>query len=101
MKEKMKIMLCAVMTVTAALCLLATLADIGALDAGAQAPAEYLLREQDGYVAVVRCAEEPQSITLTEIRVSTLPLTDRRDLAEGVEVRDEEELLARLEDLGS
>lgn len=101
MKEKMKIMLCAVLTVTAALCLMATLADIGVLDAGARAPAEYLLREQNGYVAVVNCSAEAQSMNITEIRVSTLPPADRRALARGVEVRDKEELLERLEDLGS
>lgn len=101
MKEKMKIMLCAVLTVTALLCLLATLADMGALEARAKAPAEYLLREQNGYVAVVNCAEQTQSLKLTEIRVATLPPADRRALARGLEVRDEEELLERLEDLGS
>ncbi len=101
MKERVKIMLCAVMTVTAALCLLAVLADMGVLDADAQTAAEYLLREQDGYVAVVHCGEETQSVTLTEIRVATLPLSDRRALAAGMELRDTEELLERLEDLGS
>lgn len=99
MKSSVKWMLCAVMVVAAVLSLLATLADLGALDAWAAEP--YLLREERGWVAVFGPEEDEEPVMVTQIRTATLPRADRLALQEGIAAKNRKELLALLEDLGS
>ena len=101
MKNKIKVMLCAVLAVAAVLSLLATLAGIGALDVSAAAEGQYLLCQREGYVAVFCLPERSEPMTVTDIRVATLPAADRKALAAGIPAGDPEELLALLEDLSS
>lgn len=62
--------------------------------------AEYYLRERDGFV----CVFTPGSgspVGVTGISVSSLRESDRAIVSRGIAVRDREELLTLLEDLGS
>ncbi len=101
MKQAWKMLFCAAVTVMAGLCLLATLGSIGVFDGWQSAEGDFLLREKDGVVAVVDRRAEPQTVTLTGIRISALPAGDRMALAEGIFAKDRQELLALLEDLSS
>ncbi len=101
MRQAWKLLFCAVLTVAAGLCLLATLGRIGALDAWVLPEGDFLLREKDGVVAVVDRRGESPRTTLTEIALTGLPSRDRLALAEGIFAKDEQELLSLLEDLGS
>lgn len=101
MKSRMKVMFCAVLAVVAALSLMATLASIGALDVSAAEEGQFLVCQREGYVAVFRLPERTEPMTVTDIRVSTLPAADRKALTAGIPAKDSEELLALLEDLSS
>lgn len=70
------------------------------LSAGA-AQAEYLLRGQNGYLAVFpnRRGAEPERVTA--IALSTLRAADRAMLERGIPAADRQSLLQLLEDLGS
>lgn len=100
MKDRMKILFCAVMVAAAALSLLATLANLGALDAWA-AEEPYLLREEQGWVAVYQPQDAPLPVMMTDIRAATLPRADRLALQQGIAAKNQKELLALLEDLSS
>lgn len=101
MKQALKIMLCVILAASALLCLLGTLAELGALDARAEAESAYLLRAEDGLVAVFGGSGQGEALTVTDIRVDTLPLRDRQALQSGIPAKDRQELLSLLEDLGS
>lgn len=101
MKGAWKLLFCVALTVAAGLCLLATLGRIGVLDAWTLPEGEFLLREKDGVVAVVDRRSEPQRTTLTEIPLTGLPSRERLALAEGIFAKDQQELLALLEELSS
>lgn len=61
---------------------------------------DYQLKEHEGKLAVFFYGEtQPQ--TVFEVYVSTLPEYDRKQLKQGVAVKDYEELLARIEDYSS
>jgi len=61
----------------------------------------YVLREQDGYIAVYRDASGVQSVEKTDIDVDTLRRVDRDMLEQGIAAKTEDELLCLLEDFGS
>ncbi len=62
--------------------------------------AAYILKEQDGYVAVFSSNSETP-LQITGIPVAGLPSADRALLAEGITAADRGALLCLLEDLGS
>ena len=63
----------------------------------------YVLREQDGYIAVYNELTEEISnlVEKTEIDVNLLREEDRFDLAEGIRIYGKEELTSLMEDFGS
>lgn len=97
---KMKIALCIFLTLFAALSLTVVLGSVGVLDAAA-AGEEYLLREHEGYIAIYYPAETKAPTTMTDIRVSDLPLTDRLELKNGVGAADYAAVVQLLEDYGA
>lgn len=68
-----------------------------------RAPAEsgFVLREHEGYIAVYSAAKKREMLTLTDIKVDSLPTADRLELESGIFAGDNEQLLLLLEDLGS
>ena len=62
--------------------------------------ARYLLREEDGIVAVYRSGENRPE-RLTEIETAVLRRADRAMLNRGIPAEDLDEVLQLLEDLGS
>lgn len=62
--------------------------------------AAYILKEQDGYVAVFS-SNTDQLLEMTAIPVSTLGRTDRALLESGITAADRQALLRLLEDLNS
>lgn len=62
--------------------------------------AQYLLREEDGFVAVYRSGENRPE-RLTDIETPLLRRADRAMLARGIPAEDLREVLTLLEDLGS
>ena len=64
------------------------------------ARAQYLLREEDGHVAVYRSGERSPE-RLTDIETPLLRRSDRAMLSRGIPAEDIAELLSLLEDLGS
>lgn len=62
--------------------------------------AAYILKEQDGYVAVFS-SNTDQLLEMTAIPVSTLGRTDRALLESGITAIDRQALLRLLEDLNS
>lgn len=64
------------------------------------ARAEYLLREDDGYIAVYRSGER-NALRRTQIETAILRRADRAMLARGIPAENMGEVLSLLEDLGS
>ena len=64
------------------------------------ARAEYLLREQDGYIAVYRSGER-NALQRTQIETAILRKADRAMLSRGIPAENMGEVLSLLEDLGS
>lgn len=62
--------------------------------------AAYILKEQDGYVAVFS-SNPNQLVEITAIPVSTLASADRALLKNGITAKDRQALLRLLEDLNS
>ena len=60
-------------------------------------PVLYTLRVHEGRIGIFTPGE-PSPTEVMEIWVFTLPLADRRALAEGIPIHSEEELHARIED---
>ena len=60
-------------------------------------PVLYTLRVHEGRIGIFTQGE-PSPTEVMEIWVFTLPLADRRALAEGIPIHSEEELQARIED---
>lgn len=100
-KMTLKILLCTLLAVAAAACLFATLASLGVLDARADGQDEYLLMEYNDCIGIYYLPDTSSPAAVTGIRVDTLPAADREDLENGIVAADWEELVARLEDLGS
>ena len=103
MKLRVKIALCLVLLIFAALSLLAVLSNLGVLPETAPASAEtlYELRAWEGFVAVFCPPEADSPTTMTDIRVRDLPLADRLALGGGVGAADYGEVVRLLEDFGS
>ena len=111
MKTKAKL------TILALMCLLAAASVWGAVSSvrrgGDAIPAEvyaqyhakggrasFLLREEDGHIAVYRSGESRAEL-LTDIETAQLRRADRAMLVRGIPVENREELLELLEDFGS
>lgn len=101
MKAKLKVALCALLLVFAALSLAAVLGSLGVLPAAAAEESAYMLREYDGYIGVFYPAESETPTNLTDIRVRDLPLSDRLELAAGIGAADYGQVVRLLEDFGS
>lgn len=102
MRLRMKILLTVLLAVFAAVSLMAVLTDLGVLDAAAPAAADsgYMLRDWDGYVGVFCPPDGAEPVTVTDIRVSDLPLPDRLALTMGIPAQDHGQVVRLLEDLG-
>ena len=104
MKLRLKIILCALLMVFAALSLGSVLAGLGLLPSPAAATnvdAAYVLKTWEGYVGVFCPPGADTPTTVTEIRVRDLPLSDRLALTAGVEASDYGQVVRLLEDYGS
>lgn len=99
--RRVKVFFCAALAMVAVLCLVATLADIGALEVSASARDEYLLRCRDGVVCVYRLPNRREPVLISDVRSASLPPTQRAELTAGVGAADYAEALALLETLGS
>lgn len=64
------------------------------------ARAEFMLREEDGRIAVYRSGER-SAAQLTDIETAILRRADRAMLARGIPAENMDEVLSLLEDLGS
>ena len=103
MKLRLKIVLCVLLMVFAAMSLGAVLAGLGLLPepAPASADAAYVLRNWEGYVGVFCPPQADTPTTVTDIRVRDLPLSDRLALTAGVSAADYGQVVRLLEDYGS
>ena len=103
MKLWVKLALCLLLALFAAASLLAVLADLGLLG-GDEVPlaedAGYVVRDWDGRLAVFTPPEADSPVTVTDVRVRMLPLSDRLALTRGLPAADRESLARLLEDLG-
>ena len=61
----------------------------------------YVLGEYEGNIAVFRCGQENEPLTVTDIELGSLRLSDREKIASGITAAGEWELQQLLEDLGS
>lgn len=98
---KIKVVLCGLLMVFAALSVVSVLGDLGVLTASAAEESAYILREHDGYVAVFCPPEDRSPVMVTDIRVQDLPAGDRRELSDGMGAEDYETMIALLEGLSS
>lgn len=98
---KLKVFFCAALAVVAVLCLVATLADIGALEVNASAQSEYLLRDRGGVVCVYRLPNRRDPVLVSSTQTSSLPPGERTQACAGIHAADYAEALALLEQLGS
>ena len=96
----MKVTLCVLLVVFAAVSLAAVLGSLGALPTGSMGQS-YLLREVDGRIGVFYPADAEEPSMLTDIRVRDLPLGDRLELTSGVRVSDYGAVARLLEDYGA
>ena len=104
MKLRLKIILCVLLLLFAALSLGSVLAGLGLLRSPAatvSADAAYVLKTWEGCVGVFCPPGADTPTTVTEIRVRDLPLSDRLALAAGVEASDYGQVVRLLEDYGS
>ena len=99
--QRLKVLFCALLAVVAVLCLVATLADIGALDAAAGGREEYLLRSRDGHICVYRLPDSRTPVLVSDVRTDSLPASERARFADGVGAQDYAAALALLADMGS
>lgn len=98
---KLKVFFCAALAVVAVLCLVATLADIGALDVNAAGRDEYLLRSRSGVVCMYRLPNRREPVFVSEIKTEQLSPPERARLASGIGAADYAEALALLAQMGS
>lgn len=101
MWHKLKVFFCAALAVVAILCLVATLADIGALEVSAAAQSEYLLRSHDGVVCVYRLPNRRDPVLVSDVNTTRLTSAERTELAAGIRAADYAKALAFLDALGS
>ncbi len=99
--QKAKIFFCAALAVTAILALVATLADIGALEVSAAGRDEYLLRSREGVVCVYRLPNRREPVFVSEVETGPLSPPERARLASGIGAADYAEALALLAQMGS
>ncbi len=59
---------------------------------------QYLLKIYDGKLAVFHADQTEEPYMVLDVYVSTLPEYDRGQLAQGIQVKDYAELIARIED---
>lgn len=100
MKLWVKLALCIALAIFAAVSLAAVLGSIVGVPVSAES-GEYLLRAQDGYVAVFHPADAAEPAEITDIRVADLPTGDREALRAGVSATDRSALSRLLEDYGA
>ena len=104
MKLRLKIILCALLMLFAALSLGSVLVGLGVLQpksATVSADAAYVLKAWEGCVGVFCPPEAEEPTTVTEIRIRDLPFSDRLALTAGVEASDYGQVVRLLEDYGS
>ena len=103
MRLRLKVALCVLLVIFAAMSLISVLSGLGVLPTAAPASADgaYLLREWEGYIAVFCPPGAETPTTITDIRVRSLPLSDRLSLTGGVSAADYREVVRLLEDYGS
>ena len=100
MKLRIKVALCLLLILFAAMSLAVVLGSLGVLPVAA-AGETYVLREYDGYIGVFYPGDAEAPSAVTDIRVKELPLGDRMELAAGVSVSDYGAVLRLLEDYGA
>jgi len=100
-KMTVKIVLCTLLAVVAVACVFATLTSLGVLNARADGQDEYLLMEYGDCIGIYCLPNTDTPAAVTKIRVATLPAADQKELIKGIVASDWDELVARLEDLGS
>ena len=104
MKLRLKIILCALLMLFAALSLGSVLTGLGILrspSAPANTDTAYVLKTWEGRIGVFCPPGADTPTTVTEIRVRDLPLSDRLALTAGVEASDYGQVIRLLEDYGS
>jgi hypothetical protein len=101
MRAKTKLAVCIIMAVAAVASLLAVMGSLGMLQASAAEDMPYLVREYEGYVGVFYPADSAMPTNVTDIPVSSLPLTDRLALVSGIGAADYSQVVQMLEDFGS
>ena len=99
MRGNIRIILCLMLALFAAVSLAAVLGSLGALPVGAMGES-YLLRDVDGRIAVFCPADAQEPDIITDIRVRDLPTADRVALIAGVSASDYETAMRLLEDYG-
>lgn len=99
--QKLKVFFCAALAVVAVLCLVATLADIGALEVSASARSEYLVQSRGGELVVYRLPNRREPVFVSDVDPAALSPTERAETASGIGAADYAEALAILERLGS
>ena len=104
MRLRLKIVLCVLLVLFAAISLISVLTGLGVipvLAAPASAEGAYLIREWKGYVGIFCPPSSDAPTTVTDIRVRDLPLADRLALIAGVSAEDYPEVVRLLEDYGA
>lgn len=99
--HKLKVFFCAALAVVAVLCLVATLADIGALEVSASARSEYLVQSRGGVVCVYRLPNRREPVFVSDIETDSLSPDERVQTAAGIGAADYAGALALLERMGS
>ena len=104
MKLRLKIALCVLLVIFAAMSVVTVMTRLGllpSLAAAASSDAAYMIREQNGTICVF-CPPAAQTPAITtEIPVRGLPLADRLALMAGIEADDYSQVVRLLEDYGS
>ena len=110
LKFKTRYVVCALLSVSAALFAVFTAISIDSPTAENTVSAyvgisgdegDFVLREYNGYVAVFGHGFEDIPMTVTNIEVYSLPSADREQLSEGIAVVNQEKLVMLLEDFNS
>ncbi len=89
------------LAVVAMLCLTATMAKLGVLNASARSEDEYLVRSYEGLVYVYRLPDTRKPLYVLQTAADELPTARRAELALGVRAADDDELREILDNLES
>ena len=101
MKQRVKWLFCVMLAVVAMLCLTATMAKLGVLDASARSADEYLVRSYAGQVYVYRLPDTRKPLYVLNGAADAQRAARRAELALGVRAADDGELREILEDIKS